>query len=113
MGGVASKNQSFVGYHAEKSIEDNYCASKMFFSSKGVTPEAGILESNEEECGIKQKMISNSNKRYYLCDKTKIGRVGFVKLADFATVNSFITDVQLDAALEARLLENDVEIIKI
>lgn len=113
VGGVASKNQSFVGYHAEKSIEDNYCASKMFFSSKGVTPEAGILESNEEECGIKQKMISNSNKRYYLCDKTKIGRVGFVKLADFATVNSFITDVQLDAALEARLLENDVEIIKI
>lgn len=113
VGGLASKNQSFVGYHAEKSIEDNYFASKMFFSSKGVTSEAGILESNEEECGIKQKMISNSNKRYYLCDKTKIGRVGFVKLADFSTVNAFITDTHLDETIEARLIENDVEVIKI
>ena len=59
VGGVASKNQSFVGYHAEKSIENNYFANKMFFSSKGITADAGILESNEDECGIKQKMITN------------------------------------------------------
>lgn len=113
IGGVVGKNQSFVGYHAEKSIEENYFANKMFFSSKGVTHEAGILESNEEECGIKQKMITNSNKRYYLCDKTKIGRVGFVKLADFGTVDCFITDTELDQNLEIKLLESDIELIKI
>ena len=80
VGGVVSGNQSFVGSLAENSIAENYFASKMFFSSKGLTADAGILESNEQECGIKQKMIQNSNTRYYLCDKSKMGSVGFVKL---------------------------------
>ena len=57
VGGVLSHNQSFVGTLAENSIAENYVASKMFFSSKGVSAESGILESNEQECGIKQKML--------------------------------------------------------
>lgn len=113
VGGVASKNQSFVGYHAEKSIEENYFASKMFFSSKGVTAEAGILESNEEECGIKQRMLGNSTNKYYICDSSKIGRVGFVKLADFSAINTFITDTELDSELQNKLIESDVEVIKL
>ena len=34
----------------------------MFFSSKGVTADTGVLDSNEEECGIKLKMIKNSTR---------------------------------------------------
>ena len=60
VGGILSRNQSFVGTMAEKAIEDNYFAGKMFFSGKGVT-SAGILESNEQECGIKKKMLKNSS----------------------------------------------------
>ncbi len=113
VGGVSSNNQSFVGNLAEKSIEENYFANKMFFSSKGVTADAGVLESNEEECGIKQRMIQNSNEKFYICDSTKIGRIGFEKLSEFDKLNKFITDCDLDKALLDKLTENNVEIIKI
>lgn len=111
IGGVVSENQSFIGSLAEKSIKENYVASKMFFSSKGVTAEAGILESNEKECGIKQKMFANAGAKYYLCDSSKIGRIGFVKLATFDTIDYFITEAELSEDLRTKLADNDVEII--
>ncbi len=113
VGGVASHNQSFIGTLAEKSIEENYFASKMFFSSKGMTVDAGILESNEQECGIKQKMIQNSKVRYYLCDKSKIGSIGFVKLTTFDQIDYLITDTEPDGMLKEKLDENEIKIIKI
>ena len=113
IGGAVSKNQSFVGNLAEKSIEENYFANKMFFSSKGVTADTGVLDSNEEECGIKLKMIKNSTRRYYICDKTKVGRIGFVKLADFGLIDTFITDSPLDEAMTARLADAQVNVIRI
>ncbi len=110
VGGILSHNQSFVGTMAEKAIEENYFAGKMFFSGKGVTA-AGILESNEQECGIKKKMLANSSTRYYICDSSKIGRVGFVKLTDFDGIDCFITGELNDRAIRLRLEENEVEII--
>ena len=93
IGGLLSQNQSFVGSLAEDTIEKNYFANKMFFSSKGIMEEdTWVLESNEQECAIKQKMIKNSTERYFICDKSKIGRVGFVKLLPFDKINYFITD---------------------
>ena len=108
-----SGNQSFVGSLAENSIAENYFASKMFFSSKGLTADAGILESNEQECGIKQKMIQNSNTRYYLCDKSKMGSVGFVKLTSFDKIDCLITDIEPEGELKEKLDEFEIKIIKI
>ncbi len=96
VGGVVSNNQSTVGYLAENSIKNNFYAVKFFFSSKGVSPEAGILESNELECAIKKQMLSNSNEKYYLCDSSKIGRVGFYKLTPIEQIDYFITEAKLD-----------------
>ena len=31
-----------------------------------------------------------------MCDKSKIGRVGFIKLADFSQVSGIITDAEID-----------------
>lgn len=95
-GGVVSNNQSFVGSLAEDLIKQNFFAEKVFFSSKGVAPEAGILESNEQECFIKQQMIKNATKKYYLCDSSKIGRIGFYKLMPLEQVDYFITDADLN-----------------
>ncbi len=96
VGGVVSNNQSTVGYLAESSIKNNFYAVKFFFSSKGVSPEAGILESNEQECAIKKHMLANSNEKYYLCDASKIGRVGFYKLIPIENIDYFITEAKLD-----------------
>lgn len=113
VGGVLSNNQSFVGTFAESSIAEKYVASKMFFSSKGVTAENGILESNEHESGIKQKMLKNSRHKYYLCDKSKIGRVGFVKLAHLNEINYMITDSTPEGELMEKLEELEIAVLTI
>ena len=113
VGGLVSNNQSFVGSLAENSIENSYFASKMFFSSKGITEDAGILDSNEAECAIKQKMLLNAKTKYYVCDKSKIGRVGFVKLATFDKIDCIITDGELNENYDRAFEELDIEVIKI
>ena len=111
VGGVLSNNQSFVGTLAENSIAKNYVASKIFFSSKGITADVGILESNAQECGIKQKMLKNSKYRYFLCDNSKIGGVGFVKLAQLDEIDCLITDCEPDTELTERFEELEVKVI--
>ena len=113
IGGTVSGNQSFVGSLAQNEIRKCYFANKMFFSSRGVTAEAGILESNEQECGVKQCMLKNSTKKYYLCDKSKIGRIGFTKLADFSEIDFIICEGNLSKEFVDILTEEKVDIISI
>ena len=111
IGGLVGSNQSFVGRFAENCIEKNYFANKMFFSGKGIVRNSGVLESNEQECAIKQQMMKNSTKHYFICDKSKIGRIGFIKLADIENLNGIITDAKIDKEWKAELDEAGVELI--
>ena len=97
----------------ENYIAENYFADKMFFSSKGIGDNAVILEGNEQECFIKQKMIKNSRMCYYLCDKSKIGRVGYMRLTTFEDIAYLVTDAKISGMLKATLDENNVEIINV
>ena len=112
VGGVVSNNQSVVGSLAERTVEENYFAGKMFLSSKGIDIDVGLLESNEKECGIKKIMMKNCKQRYYLCDKSKIGRVGFVKLAPLDEVDYIITEAEIDSPWREKLAELKIELIK-
>ncbi len=91
IGGMAGANQSITGNIAENDIRKNYFANKVFFSSRGICPN-GILDSNEPECFIKQAMMKNSTKKYYVCDGSKVNRIGFIKLAEFEDVDFIITE---------------------
>ena len=113
VGGLVSANQSFVGTLAENTIRNNFFASKVFFSSKGIKADAGILESNEQECFIKHQMIANANEKYYLCDSTKIDKVGFYKLASLDSIDYFITNGDLDKKYLDRFSEADIKFIKV
>lgn len=113
VGGMAGANQSVVGGMAENNIRQNYFANKLFFSSRGIN-NSGILDSNEQECFIKVNMIKNSNKIYYVCDKSKFGKIGFVKLADFSEIDCIITEKQtLGSELRDILRENSVKILEV
>ena len=113
VGGIVSNNQSLVGAMAENYITNNYFADKMFFSSKGIGDNSIILESNEQECFIKQSMLKNSRVHYYLCDKTKIGRVGYMRLSTFENIDFLITDANVGGSLKATLEECEVSVIKL
>lgn len=113
VGGFVSNNQSFVGNLAQRAISENYFANKMFFSSRGITENAGILESNEQECGIKQCMLRNSDVKYYLCDKSKIGRIGFAKLSEFDGIDYVITEKNLDKSFEKIFKEAKIKVVEV
>ena len=111
IGGVYDlSNESFIGEMAVSNIK-NYCANKAFFSSKGVTTDKGILESNELEYQIKKVMLENSTKKYFLVDKSKINRIGFLKLADFSEIDVFVTDAKLSEEWQDIFDDNDIELI--
>ncbi len=113
VGGIVSNNQSFVGSHAEDDIRNNFFANKMFFSSRGITINAEILESNERECGVKKNMLSNSSEKFYLFDKSKIGRIGFAKLASFSDIDFVITEKDSNEELKKLLNDNGVKVIEL
>lgn len=113
VGGFVSNNQSFVGTLACNYIDKNCYANKMFFSSRGVDAHGGILDSNEAEWAIKQCMMKNADKKYYLCDKSKIGRIGFAKLADFEEIDAFITEKDFDENVKKVLEDLKIDIIDV
>jgi DeoR/GlpR family transcriptional regulator of sugar metabolism len=112
IGGMAGANQSIVGSMAENNIRNNYFANKVFFSSRAVN-QSGILDSNEQEGFIKVNMMKNSEKIYYVCDKSKFGKIGFVKLADFDEIDYIITEKgAFDSKMAEQLKDRDVKIIE-
>ena len=113
VGGIVSNNQSLVGAMTENYIKENFFADKTFFSSKGIGNNAIILESNEQECFIKQSMVKNSRVSFYLCDKTKLGKVGYMRITSFNDIDYLLTDADINGNLKDTLDECEVEIIKV
>ena len=113
VGGMAGANQSVVGSMAENNIRNHYFANKFFFSGRGITKNA-ILDSNEQECSIKMNMIKNAEKKYFVFDKSKYGKVGFVKIAHFEDIDCIITEKNtLDNSVREVLNEKYVKIYEV
>ena len=110
-GGVLDvNNQSFVGEVAVDNINKNFCANKIFFSSKGMTMEQGILESNDVEFQIKRAMLNNSMTKFLLLDKSKLEKVGFIKLSSFSEIDMLFTDEELSEDWKKILKKNKVTV---
>lgn len=105
IGGVLSENGSFVGNIAESCIEKSLFANKMFFSAKGFNDNFLILESDGAEAAVKQKMFANAKEKYFLCDKSKFGKVGHIKLTSADSVDYIITDGHFSDDERARIEE--------
>lgn len=110
-GGMVGENASFVGSLAEEAVREKYVADKIFFSSRGVTADRGVLDSNEQECAMKKCMMANSCKKIYVCEQTKIGRIGFAKLAAFEELDCFVTEKPLEAEWQKKMEEAGVKVI--
>lgn len=112
IGGMVSNNQSLIGATAEDYIKGRYFADKMFFSSRGIVENVGIMEGNDQEGNVKQNMLKNSRTHFYLCDKSKVGKVGHMKLATFDEIEYLVTDAKLSKEAFSILSEACVEVVK-
>lgn len=110
-GQLAHSNQSFVGDAAQTMILDNYCASKVFFSCRGLSEEGEMFESDEAETAVKRTMLRCAAERIMLCDSTKFGRIGHVKLGNLEKISTVITDRIPDARWKRLLEDHHIKIV--
>ena len=71
-GTYSPHNHAFVGAAAENYIR-NISADIVFFSSQGISEDGTISDVSEEESAIRRVMIERADKKYFLCDGSKIG----------------------------------------
>lgn len=109
---LMTKNMSYVGRIVEKTIRENYFANKVFFSCRGATLSRGLTESNEAEAEIKKAMIDASESVFFLCDHTKMGKIGVPVISDFSRLDTLITDTKMADEWRTVLSENDTNLIE-
>ncbi len=64
---------AYVGHEAEQFVS-RINADVFFFSSRGYTEGGYITDSSAEEAAVKQAMMRNAGRVYYLCDSSKQGK---------------------------------------
>lgn len=111
-GGILrKKSMSYVGRITENIILNNYYANKTFLSCHGITKNRGLTDSNEQEAEIKKVMMKCSDKVFFLCDSSKLGKLGYSVLAGLCDVDCMVTDMDMDMEWQIELKKNKVELI--
>lgn len=108
-GYVRKKSLSCVGRAAENAIS-SYHADKVFFSCKGFSPKLGATDSNEQESNIRKLMIQCSGEAIFLCDHTKIDKVGYTATAQLSDITYLITDIPMPDRWEDEIKGQGVKV---
>ena len=93
-GRYVRKNAAFVGAKAVEFIQ-SVRADILFFSSQGLSAEGVISDASEEETALRRQMLAAAQKRYFLCDSSKIGISHTFLLCTKEDVDGIICDVPL------------------
>lgn len=109
-GFLRKKSLSCVGRAAENAIL-SYHADKVFFSSKGFSPQLGAIDSNEQEATIKKLMMQHSSEAIFLCDHTKFNKVGYIVTAQLSDISRLISDTPLPEDWEQEITRHGVKVI--
>ena len=101
-GGKLRENaKSLVGSAALRSVEGIY-ADIALFSCRGVSPDAGFTETNEDEAELKRAYMKNASHTALLCDSSKFGKKYFQKIGDLSELWKLVSDIELPAEYSAK-----------
>lgn len=108
-GSLRGNSMSLVGTAAQDTVR-KYNVDKVILSCKALSPEKGIMDSNEPECELKRTMIRQAKKVILLADHTKFDKTAFVQLMDFEDVDLLVTDQKPPGPWLDILHKNGVEV---
>jgi DeoR/GlpR family transcriptional regulator of sugar metabolism len=91
-GGILRSHSYALTGPAACTILEKYYVDLAIISCKGIDRERGIMESNEPESLIKQKMIQQAKKAILLADDSKFDKTAFTKTCDFAPIDYVVTN---------------------
>ncbi|MGI6704772.1 MAG: DeoR/GlpR family DNA-binding transcription regulator [Clostridia bacterium] len=110
-GGMLRENSlSYIGELARKCIEGFY-VDTVFFSCRALSMEKGLTDSNGDEAELRRLMIQNSRKAVLLCDHTKLDKISFSRIGDFADIDYIVVDQKPSYEWINFLQEKNVQII--
>lgn len=66
-----------------------------FFSSQGVDSDGNITDNSEIETQLRKTMIDHAAKSYFICDSSKIGKVGLFSVCNIQDIDGMICDREL------------------
>lgn len=99
IGGKLIKNSlAFAGGFSEAMIE-NLNATKLFFSSKGLSLDGQITGYSEQETRLRSLMLKHSKQNIFLCDSSKIGKTFMFKVCDINNIDVIVSDTPLPKEL--------------
>lgn len=105
VGGIyRTSTDAFVGALAERSVE-LLGIDVAFIGCNGIV-DGSISTSNMEEGRFQSEVLDRADKRYILCDSSKIGRRDFYTFYDLGSVDGLITDRHLSPEQQAELGEH-------
>ena len=94
-GGKLRENaKSLTGAAALHAISGFY-ADLAFFSCRGIDPNAGYSDSNEEEAELKRAYMQHASKVVLLCDSSKLQKKYFCKIGNLDSLWKAISDIDL------------------
>lgn len=97
-GGRLRENaKSLVGTQALDFVS-RYHADLAFFSCRGVSPETGVTEANEDEAALKRAYVRNAHHVVLMVDSSKLGQQYFCRIADLSSIWKLVTDGELPPA---------------
>lgn len=89
-GTLRGRTRALVGPTAEAFME-RMQFDLLFLGTNAIDAD-GLMTPNEEEARIKRRMIERSERVVLVSDHTKLGERSFVRFADLADLDAFVTD---------------------
>ena len=91
-GGVSgARSFNLIGPHTDEMLR-SYHVEKAVISCKGLSLEAGITDSDEQDVSSKRMMLQAAKERILVADSSKFGKTAFTKVAGWDYIDKIITD---------------------
>ena len=111
-GSLRHETRALTGPSAERFMErTNF--DLLFLGTNAIRPSEGLMTPNEDEARLKSLMIENAGRVVLVSDGSKLGKRSFVKFAELAEIDMFITDTTLSDEQYEPFETADVEVVEV
>jgi DeoR family transcriptional regulator, fructose operon transcriptional repressor len=109
-GRVRGVTQAAVGDQTLR-VLDSIRVDIAFIGTNAISVRHGLSTPDSEEAAVKRAMVRAANYVVVAADSSKVGREDFVSFAPISSVDTLITDAELDDADRQALVAQGVEVV--
>jgi len=113
LGGTLNRDSSSaLGPITERQLAD-LKVQKLFLGTQALDLDQGLTDTTIEIAQVKQRMIDAAREVILLCDSSKWGTTGFIKVSSLTAINTIITDEGLPASARAAIESLGLKLITV